>query len=164
MTLSVPTSLPSCSPCLHPAPSQGASLLHHLSAVPAGTLRPCRAQSRQDTRAGSHGQCEDPSLLHVCCPTCQHLREAKPVLAGDASPSSLPLSRRAKHACQNFHPVLEAIHPLWSSAFPPCSVAAGVFGCRYLPSNLHPITEAGRTGRIFLLVSCNQSQLVRITT
>lgn len=33
-----------------------------------------------------------------------------------------------------------------------CFVAAGVFGCRYLLSNLHSITEAGRTGRIFLLV------------
>lgn len=154
-----PPALPA-STHLHPEarPSRLGQCLHHI------TPRPCRAQGRQAGRAGSHGQREDHSLLHMCCPTRQHLGEAKPMLAGDVPPSSLPLSRRAKHVCQKAHSVVEAIHPLWSSAFPPCSLAAEVFGCRYLLSNSHPITEVGRTGRIFLLVSGNQSQLVRITT
>lgn len=70
---------------------------------------------------------------------------------GDVPPSPLPLSWRAKPACRENHPVVEttpagARHSLLGA------VAAGVFGCRYLPSNLHSITEAGRTGRIFLLV------------
>lgn len=45
--------------------------------VPAGTPRPCRAQGQQAERAGSHGQWEDHSFLHMCCPTRQHLCEAK---------------------------------------------------------------------------------------
>lgn len=41
-----------------------------------------------------------------------------------------------------------------------CSLATEVFGRRYLLSNSYSITEVRETGRIFSLVSCDQSKLV----
>lgn len=77
------------------------------------------------------------------------------MLAGDVSPRLSPFVMKSQ-ACMPEKSPCGRNYPGWSTALPAPLCGRRVFGCRYLPSNLHSITEAGRTGRIFLLVFSQQ--------